>query len=136
MAQTSDLKLIRLDIHTEDLEFSFVLRNSNREFFFDSKPLTYLQHLAWHKRKLDDPFFGFFIIWKGNHRVGTIALEHRPECTFLQNLCIHKDYRGQGIAKWAIKQLMRKNRFIVAQVKPDNVNVIKMYEELGFWKVT
>jgi ribosomal protein S18 acetylase RimI-like enzyme len=134
MSQTTKLKLINIYDHS-DLAFTCNLRNDNREFFFNPDHIDWFSHCQWLSDKNRQKDFEFFIIWVGRKRAGTIAVEHRDSCNFLQNLCISSEYRGRGLAKWAIQQLMKKGKFTVAQVKPDNKKVIKMYTELGFWRV-
>ena len=52
----------------------------------------------------------------------------------MQNLCIVDWARRQGIARWAITQLMLPGRFVVGEIQTSNKHVIKMYQDLGFWK--
>ncbi len=118
-----------------DLAFTYDLRIDNREFFFTSKGFSWRDHVAWIHQAHLIPKFDFYLIMSGDKRAGTIAVEHRESCEFLQNLCIATEFRGKGLARWAITQLMKPNRFIIAQVKPENKKVIKMYKELGFWQV-
>lgn len=138
MAQTTRLRFMQTEA---DLRFAWRLRNANREFFFNSELISWEQHTLWWLSQLKRLDFQFYIIWRNGHRAGTIAHEEKWMreagywLVFLQNLCIAEKYRGHGLAKWAIKELMRRNRFIIAQVKPDNKHVIRMYEELGFWRV-
>ena len=120
---------------THGLGFAYFLRNENAALFFHNKKVSWKEHLQWFRGRSRDPQFEFFIIWWHGQRVGTIGVEHRKDCEFLQNLCIVGSARGNGLARWAITQLMLPHRFIVAQVKPSNRSVIKMYQELGFWKV-
>jgi len=117
------------------MEFALRLRNENADYFFKAAKVDWWGHTKWFKKKAEDQTFEFFIIKQGYVNVGTLAVEHRPTCEFLQNLCIDTSYRGKGIAKQAIKLLMVPRRFIIAQVKSDNKKVIKMYEKLGFWQV-
>lgn len=134
MAQTPDLRLKRLNPDDNyDIRFATALRNQNRHAFFDDRQVGLADSRDWfyrHRWERD-----FYIIWVDQSRAGTIAVQHLKECEFLQNLCVHPNFRGCGLARWAIIQLMKPNRFIIAQVKPDNKHVIRMYEELGFWRV-
>lgn len=131
MAQTPSLRRINM-YGTDDIAFATALRNQNRAAFFDDRTISFTESYNWHQSQADRDFY---IIWLGNRRAGTIAVQHREDCEFLQNLCVDEWARGRGIARWAICQLMKPGRFIIAQVKPDNKHVIKMYEELGFWRV-
>lgn len=137
MAQTTKLELDILNPRNKrQLEFTFRLRNENAQFYFDSNELDWDKHVTWMLEKYADIDYYFYLIRKGNNMVGTIAFRYEGEhCRFLQNLCVDKPYRGQGIAKKVIKMLMKPKMFIMAQVKPDNKKVIRMYQELGFWKV-
>ena len=119
----------------DDTYFTFDLRNKNKDFFFDTQELHWDCHVEWLRSKASNPAFNFYIILCDNERAGTIAVEHRDSCEFLQNLCVDEKFRGRGLAKFAITALMKPGRFIVAQVKTDNSHVIKMYQSLGFWKV-
>jgi ribosomal protein S18 acetylase RimI-like enzyme len=127
----------KMNYEHEDIRFAFDLRNANAANFFYSKPLEWLDHVVWCTEVRDNERgdFDFYILEVTGKRAGTIGVEHRQDCEFLQNLCVHEWARGQGLAKWAICQLMKPGRFIIAQVKPSNKHVIKMYEELGFWRV-
>ena len=136
------LRLQRLlSISDPGLHFAYTLRNANAEFFFYGKKVTWVQHTEWFINcSKYHPEFEFFIIWQRKLRdirelrVGTIAVEHRKDCEFLQNLCIVDWARRQGIARWAITQLMRPGRFVVGEIQTSNKHVIKMYQDLGFWK--
>lgn len=136
MAQTPVRKLRRMRPNSLfDMTFAYDLRVANAKYFFTEEPPLWPDHVSWYAHRCKDPNFDFYLIWTGGVRVGTIAVEHRPECEFLQNLCIKEEFRGYGIARWAITQLMLPGRFIIAQVKPSNKHVIKMYQDLGFWRV-
>ena len=131
MAQTPSLK--KLNRHSyEQIAFVTWLRNENRLAFFDEKYVFIEDSLRWHQTQTDRDFY---IIWYGKQMAGTLAVQHLKDCEFLQNLCINETFRGKGLAKWAVTKLMKPGRFIIAQVKPSNKHVIKMYEELGFWRV-
>lgn len=135
MAQTT-VKLKKIDItNYKEMEFALKLRNDNADYFFRSAKVDWWDHVKWFRSNASNTAFEFFIIMCNNKRAGTLAVEHRASCEFLQNLCVHKDFRGRGLAKKAITKLMKPNRFIVAQVKSDNRKVIKMYDDLGFWQV-
>lgn len=127
------MKLRKLNRRSyEQIAYVTWLRNMNRQFFFDQRFLPIEDSLRWHQTQTDRDFY---IIWYGKSIAGTIAVQHLEDCEFLQNLCINEAFRGKGLARWAVTQLMKPGRFIIAQVKPENEKVIKMYEELGFWRV-
>lgn len=137
MAQTPrNLKLKKLKFtDTDGIDYIWKLRNAHTQFFFYNKPINWTHHYSWAAHRLNDPAFDFYLIMLGRKRIGTIAVEHRPDCEFLQNLIVEEQYRGRGIAKWAIRQLMKPNRFIVGQAWPTNKAMLKAYEQLGFWRV-
>lgn len=58
----------------------------------------------------------------------------------MQNLCVHPDYRKQGIAKTLLETLIKGARdaklsFITLEVRESNIPAIKLYEGFGFTKV-
>lgn len=128
--------LRKIDVgNINDTMFAFNLRNANCKAFFNSKQLNWEGHVQWLTKAVANPDFDFYIIEWYEQPAGTLAVEHRKDCEFLQNLCVSDWARGHGLARWAIQELMLPNHFIIAQVKPENVSVINMYEELGFWRV-
>ena len=128
-------RLRKIDVgNINDTMFAFRLRNVNSKAFFNSKQLNWEDHIRWLTKATARPDFDFYIIEWYEQPAGTLAVEHRKDCEFLQNLCVSEWARGHGLARWAITELMKPNRFIIAQVKPENKSVIRMYEELGFWR--
>ena len=50
------------------------------------------------------------------------------------NVCVHEDYRGQGVGSFIIKELLNEvgNVDIQLTVLKDNIPAIKLYEKFGF----
>lgn len=119
------------EINEKDLETTRELRNKNKEWFFTSEYITTEQHRQWFLK----PRSGhFYVIEENNKTIGTIGLKEEAEEIEVFALTMDDAYRGKGHMKKAIQQLTSDGRRYYAQIMPNNLNSIRVFEKAGFIK--
>lgn len=112
-----------------DLEWARMLRNANRELFFDSQIVSRTKHEQWFQA-LSYPFF---IIELEGKRIGTVAISKVSSGHEIHNVLIGKDYRSQGVFKRVLAILVKRYGVpLFVDVKPENQKAIRAYMRLGF----
>jgi RimJ/RimL family protein N-acetyltransferase len=87
----------------------------------------------WHRILTDETTINQTIIFNG-HVVGSVSSYEeagKPEVTYW----LGKDYWGQGIATWALKEFLahhNQTRPIYARVAKDNLGSRRVLEKCGF----
>lgn len=76
-----------------------------------------------------------FFITKDNQRIGIVSWETEKDGSiYIHGLVILPEFRGMGIAKAAMQEILENNKakryWLV--VHPENVAAIKIYESFGF----
>jgi len=114
--------------HEEDVVFLYDLlkeRPDNANISHKELP-TYKQHKNFVESK---PYHIWFIIWKGDNRVGSLYKTNIGEI----GIFIKKEYQNNGIAKEAIPLIydygVEDN---IANINPNNLKSINLFESLGF----
>lgn len=118
------------EITEQDLEKVRVLRNENREWFFNSAYLTAEQQQNWYRTKPDT--FRLYVIEEDGEIVGTIGLKEFQDEIEVGNLTMAESYRGKGLMKKAIQQLTADGRQYFANILPHNANSLRVFERAGF----
>lgn len=80
---------------------------ANYRFFFNAKPITLEEHLAWFGRYLDDPTrYDFMMMGEGGESIGTVGLSSitSGSCEISYMIGDVKA-RGKGYAKEAVRRL-------------------------------
>ena len=113
-------------ITEDDLEFARRLRNSNRQYFFNTRYVTRKEHLAWFKSTKKGLYARFYIIWDDKKRVGTISIKRNE----IGNVLIEEKSRGKGFLRKVLGKIQVKN--VCVKVRPDNEVGIAIYKALGF----
>ena len=114
---------------TEDLDFTWRLRNENRKYFFHNKIISRTKHWEWFMEMQEDKKLWFYIIWLGKIRIGTISYKEKE----IGNIIIDKKYRRKGYLRKAISLLLKKHKGeAFLKVLPNNMGAIKAYKALGF----
>jgi ribosomal protein S18 acetylase RimI-like enzyme len=82
----------------------------------------------------------YFILNEEDEAIGTISYKDQDDTVTIKGLTVNPEYRGKGIAKTAMKQLMEEigNRKMALTVHPANTPALMIYLRLGFtivaWK--
>lgn len=87
---------------------------------------TWEQHCAYIRGR---PHLAWYLIEDDGHDAGCVYLSRQREI----GVGVLKAYRGQGLAKAAVRELMRLHpgRFL-ANINPHNAASIEMFLRLGF----
>jgi RimJ/RimL family protein N-acetyltransferase len=135
---TNTLELRLADF--SDSNFLFDLHNdvSVRVHSFNEKKTTIIEHENWLINSLDNSNKVIFIIANRELKLGQLRLDYSiPSATI--SISIHRNYRGLGVAKSAIKSLLDHQSLInhevtilLAFVKFDNQVSKKLFQSLGF----
>lgn len=123
-----------------DSRFLYDLHNdtSVREQSFNNKKTTIYEHETWFTNSLSDVEKQIFIIFNRELKLGQIRLDY-SNATATISISIDQKYRGLGVAKLALKNLLNNpNLFkpsitkLLAFVKLDNIASRKLFQSLGF----
>ena len=125
-------------LEREHLEFVRALRNANRQWFFNTKPVTEEQQGEWYVKYLKSTML-FWVIYYDDRPVGTISQTPNPrlDMSFYEigNLMLLPSYQGKGIMQKAIQSIMKPNQFYTAHVKSNNTASLRVFKNAGFWRV-
>ena len=123
----------------EDEAFLMKLRNDNKRFFFDIKPVKKNEHHKWFLERLEKDLI--FIVYLGKQRIGTISLvDYREEDTtiMLGRFIIQKSFRNRGFGHQIMKKFKKicekkATQKIILDVKKNNKNALDFYIKEGFY---
>lgn len=118
-------------VTTDDLEFLRVLRNRNRQWFFDDREITPQDQATWFDRLATDSRCRFFVVAEQGRPLGTLSLTDRGEAVELGNLLLEEERRGLGIIEYACRVVMKPHVRYIARVKADNQPSRRLLEKLG-----
>jgi len=123
-----------------DSRFLYDLHNdtSVREQSFNNKKTTIDEHENWFTNSLSDVEKQIFIIFNRELKLGQIRLDY-SNATATISISIDQKYRGLGVAKLALKNLLNNPNLVkpsitklLAFVKLDNLASKKLFQSLGF----
>lgn len=86
---------------------------------------TYEEHCAFNDQK---PYAEDYVILCDGQRVGRAYLTKQREV----GIHVTKDYQGQGVASWALDQLLAKGEPLLANIAPQNVHSQSFFAHKGF----
>ena len=114
-----------------DLETVRLLRNQNREAFFDSREILPDQQLAWFDHLHLQPI-AFYVIEEDGRVVGTVSVKEQPDGHEVGNLTLAPAYRGRGLMRSAVAQLVAAPGDYFTEVKPGNAASLRVFRATGF----
>ena len=124
-------------VEFRDIEFLQTIRNANKDYFFNSKPVTFEDTKNWVFKCKDNYAVEAFIIMRGNEYVGTITVNYRTG--EIGNVAILPNFQGEGIGQEAMKiaiglvDLEAKGQVTPhVNVQSNNTKAFRFYEKLGF----
>jgi RimJ/RimL family protein N-acetyltransferase len=125
----------------EDIDFVYQLQcePKTRQFARNPDVPLYQNHVNWMQQKLKDNKSHFYVI-EHDTRCGVLRLdpiEHR-HAEFEISIFLAAEYHGKGIASAAIKRLtmLHNNDSLLATVLPGNDASQKLFESIGFKKIS
>jgi RimJ/RimL family protein N-acetyltransferase len=122
-------------IGSTDLEAVRLLRNHNRECFFDTREISAAQQIEWFERLHTKPVT-FLVIEEDGLVVGTISVTMRPGDREVGNIVLDPAYRGRGLMRRAVEQLTAPPGDYVADVKAGNTSSLNVFRGAGFSEET
>ncbi len=143
MLECNDIRL--RDIEEYDLESICRWRNDESvlDNLFSYLPVSLAKQKRWYENYLKDNTNQTFVIEYTiqNKPIGTVSLlhiDHKNQIAEISILIGEKDYRGKGMAKQALTQLinygfnqLNLNRLFL-QLFEGNEPALRLYESLGF----
>jgi RimJ/RimL family protein N-acetyltransferase len=113
-----------------DLEIVRLLRNQNRDAFFDAREIAADRQIAWFETL--PPTSAFFVIEEDHRVVGTISVKEQPDGREVGNLLLDPAYRGRGLMRQAVEQVTARPARYFTEVKPDNRPSLNVFRAAGF----
>ena len=130
-----------LRLATEDdmeLLFEWVNEENVRKNSFSSNPISYEEHQEWFHRVINDKKEKMFIFYYREQPVGQVRASIEDSIAVV-GYSIAVQYRMQGYGKMMLLLLEKSLKDICpnvvkisAEVKPDNVASIKVFEQLDY----
>ncbi len=114
-------------------------RPQTRRYSFNSKPISWAEHVKWFASKMRDRRCYFYVAENcGNRPVGQIRFERKGEVAIV-SLMVDKKYQGRGYASEMLtlssKKLFKNNiKKILAYVLPQNYISLEFFKKNGFKK--
>lgn len=72
------------------------------------------------------------IIYCDNKKVGCVLVIKKENEALLKEIYIEADYRGKGIGKSILRDILNSNRIVCLWVYKENTKTIELYKKLGF----
>jgi RimJ/RimL family protein N-acetyltransferase len=117
-------------IEEKDLPVCRELRNTNREWFYNSGVISEEQHRVWYTSVKDKR--SFYVIELEGKVVGTISAVYKDGMTELGNLTLDNRYRGLGLMTQAVSILTQSPGTYFATTLIHNVKSQQVFERCGF----
>ncbi|MFH0840011.1 MAG: GNAT family N-acetyltransferase [Candidatus Omnitrophota bacterium] len=110
--------------------------------FFDSRRISFEEHMRWYKEKLRDPDAALYISRYGNDRIGVIRFEKKKAAVSVSvNVAPHLIGKGFGseIIRLGTERYYaetKQNVPVVAEIKIENISSQKAFRKAGYNKKT
>jgi len=133
------MELIPLSAGT--LEYLRVLRNMNRECFFDSHEITKQEQLEWYRAYLEDWWDVTYIITVDSEPVGVMAVYNintKEKTAEVGRVMVDRSHRRLGYAGTALKLVMKYAMkelgmdTLCVYTKTNNDSAVALFESVGF----
>lgn len=116
--------------------FNWVNDPSVRESSLETDPITWIEHEAWFKTRINDPMCRMYLLCIDNLPVGQIRFQ-KVNNNWSINYSIDELVRGRGWGRFLVEQgivAMRSSTMgnVVANIKVTNLASRKIFEKLGF----
>lgn len=90
--------------------------------------------------EVKNPLAKYFVLIKDNEVVGYVGLWHILDEGHITNIAIKKEYQGQGLSNFLLKEIIDyKNKenliFLTLEVRESNIKAQKLYEKYNFKKI-
>lgn len=136
------IKLRRVTNEDANLLFEWANDHSVRANAFDSNSIDWTNHVSWLSAKLDDLNTLMWIAYKDEDNVGQVRVDYK-DGVFVIDYSVAKEFRKQGIGSHILNLLeielistLDDAFILVGYVKQENAFSCKIFEALGYQKVT
>jgi len=134
-------RLNLVPINESDIEWLRVIRNQNKDHFFDSGEILPEQQKIWYEHYLGSTDQMYIVELKSGEKIGTVALynidDDNKTATF-GRITLLKEYRGKGYAEEFVRLLIDEAfgglelHKLKVEVHLDNIDAIAIYARSGF----
>jgi len=137
--------MVLRNVTLNDIELIFNLANASniRKFSGNPKPISWDEHKNWFLKKLADKKCKFFILEHQGLNIGSIRFDSEENGEMVISYLIEPDFQGKGYGKLILKEGVErlKNdkpeiKNVCGFVKKANTTSIKIFERLGYCKIT
>ena len=115
--------------------FDIQTQGDVRKYAIKNKSITLQEHKKWFKKMLSLNLYHHFLIKKNFSTLGLVSYKPSNE-GFVISIIIKKKFQNKNYAYNAIKSSLIypeiANKKIIAMVKKDNINSIKLFKKLDF----
>lgn len=110
---------------------------SLRQFSQSTKPIPWNEHRIWYQAKIRDPQCYFYLIFSQKILAGYLRFEQIKRGSWLTSIGLSRQFRGQGIAQWALitgsrRMLHREKKKLTATIHERNLPSRALFETCGF----
>jgi GNAT superfamily N-acetyltransferase len=119
----NNLKLVRCE--KKYWEFVRILRNKYRKSFGNQETISKKKHLDFMLKNA----YNYYICLRGGVPVGFIGVVSGDI-----RVAVEKKYRGSGIGKFMLNEIIKLHPDSFAKVKINNINSLALFESCGFEK--
>lgn len=126
--------LRKAEIEDSDLLLAWRNDEATRTNSLDSAPVHPDEHARWLDLTLRSPERTLLIIEESGIPAGTVRIDSLPDRTTELSWTIAPEWRGKGIGKRAVRQVIDEHPdcVFVAQIKTTNTASIRIAEYAGF----
>jgi UDP-2,4-diacetamido-2,4,6-trideoxy-beta-L-altropyranose hydrolase len=109
-----------------------------RSASFDSRSISWSNHVAWFRAQRNDPRSRIYVIEESARPVGVIRFERRDSGEAIVSINIAPDERGRGLGAEALRQgctrVFEEDAVssVIAYIKSDNVASMRTFSQAGF----
>lgn len=125
------------DLQYKDLLFKWCNDPECRKNSLQTHKITYEEHCAWFKNKMEDKNCYMYIAQIEDQPVGQIRVDVQDNEGRI-SYSVAKEHRGKGIGREMLSLIEKQNEVcnmvarFVATVKKDNIGSRRCFEKLGY----
>ena len=129
----NELKVVIRPATEKDAEILLNWRNdpTTRIQSHSSEYIDKLGHIKWLKNSIDNPDINLFIAEVDGQPVGTSRADLDQDKFYQLSWTVSPNFRGQGLGKNIVKQMVGKFKKCKAQIKKGNLASVKIADYAG-----
>lgn len=121
------------------LLFDWVNEPGVRENSFDKNVITWSEHIKWFEGKLKEQNNSLILIFENNRKlIGQVRIDEQKDGLYIDySVDVTERGKGYGGGMLAmiiqdIRTLFPKHKYLIAEVKKENVASLSVFKKLGF----